>query len=140
MSRQVLVENVPPAAEGIGARTAPAGAADARAEASADAGPALRVVDLCKTFRSGFARRRLRGIEGVSFTVGRGEVFALLGHNGAGKTTTIGCLLDLVRPDRGEVSLLGHPHRDRQARARVGYLPHRPSCFACLTGREIPEF
>ena len=140
MSRQMLVENVPPAAEGIGARTAPAGAADARAEASADAGPALRVVDLCKTFRSGFARRRLRGIEGVSFTVGRGEVFALLGHNGAGKTTTIGCLLDLVRPDRGEVSLLGHPHRDRQARARVGYLPERPYFFDYLTGRELLEF
>ena len=70
----------------------------------------------------------------------RGEVFALLGHNGAGKTTTIGCLLDLVRPERGEVSLLGRDHRDRSARARVGYLPERPYFFDYLTGRELLEF
>jgi len=140
MSRQVLVENVPPAAGTIDALSTPAVAVDSRADECVDAGPALRVADLCKTFRSGFARRRLRGIEGVSFTVGRGEVFALLGHNGAGKTTTISCLLDLVRPDRGEVSLLGHPHRDRQARARVGYLPERPYFFDYLTGRELLEF
>jgi len=133
MSRHVLIEN-PPAVPA----TAPLGAT-----AGIDGGAppcALRVVDLSKTFRSGFARRRLRGIEGVSFSVGRGEVYALLGHNGAGKTTTIGCLLDLVRPDRGEVTLLGRDHRDRRSRAGVGYLPERPYFFDYLTGRELLEF
>lgn len=138
MTRQLLVENMPPATMGAGPVAAP-GPGDAAVAAPA-AAPALRVVDLTKSFRSGFARRRLRGIEGVSFTVARGEVFALLGHNGAGKTTTIGCLLDLVRPERGEVSLLGRDHRDRAARARVGYLPERPYFFDYLTGRELLEF
>jgi len=104
MSRQLLTEILPPGnvdvatSPGAAARGSQAPNADVVADACAN--PALRVVDLTKSFRSGFARRRLRGIEGVSFTVPRGEVFALLGHNGAGKTTTIGCLLDLVRPYR----------------------------------------
>lgn len=101
---------------------------------------ALRVVDLHKEFRSGFLRRRLRGIEGVSFTVPRGSIFALLGHNGAGKTTTINCILDLVHPDGGEVSIMGRPAADRASRAGVGYLPERPYFFEHLSGRELLEF
>jgi ABC-2 type transport system ATP-binding protein len=62
-------------------------------------------------------------VDGVSFTVGRGEVLGLLGPNGAGKTSVIKILLGLVRPDAGEVLLLGRPARDPRARARVGYLP-----------------
>lgn len=143
MSRHVVVENVPYAparpTAGQGPVQTPDGAA-AAIPTGTSAEPALSVVDLTKGFRSGFARREIRGIEGVSFTVARGEVFALLGHNGAGKTTTIGCLLDLVRPERGEVKLLGRDHRDRASRARVGYLPERPYFFDYLTGRELLEF
>ena len=106
-------------------------------QASAEA---LRVLDLTKSFRSGFLRRPIRGIDGVSFTVPRGHLFALLGHNGAGKTTTINCILDLVHPDRGQVSILGRPHGDLAVRARVGYLPERPYFFEHLTGRELLRF
>lgn len=101
---------------------------------------ALRVVDLRKEFRSGFLRRRLRGIEGVSFSVPQGGIFALLGHNGAGKTTTINCILDLVHPDGGEVAILGRPAGKAEARVGVGYLPERPYFFEHLSGRELLEF
>ena len=101
---------------------------------------ALQVVDLCKSFRTGFLKRHVRGIEGISFTVPRGGVFALLGHNGAGKTTTINCILDLVHPDRGEVRIMGRDHRQCASRAAVGYLPERPYFFEHLTGRELLEF
>jgi ABC-2 type transport system ATP-binding protein len=59
----------------------------------------------------------------VSLAVGRGEVLGLLGPNGAGKTTVIKMLLGLVRPDAGEVMLLGRPATDPAARVGVGYLP-----------------
>lgn len=118
---------------------APAARIDSR-PTPAPAGEALRVLDLSKSFRSGFLRRRLRGIDGVSFTVARGSLFALLGHNGAGKTTTINCILDLVHADRGEVSILGAPHGDRSVRSRVGFLPERPYFFEHLTGRELLNF
>lgn len=62
-------------------------------------------------------------VDGVSFTVGRGEVLGLLGPNGAGKTSVIKMMLGLVHPDAGEVMLLGRPNTDPRSRERVGYLP-----------------
>ena len=74
---------------------------------------------------SGLRKRygKQQAVEDVSFEVGRGEVVGLLGPNGAGKTSVIKMLLGLVRPDAGEVLLLGQPVTGPGARARVGYLP-----------------
>ncbi len=102
--------------------------------------PVIRVVDLQKSFRSGFLKRRIRGIEGVSFSVAKGSVFALLGHNGAGKTTTINCILDLVHPDGGDIKIMGKDFGDPASRASVGYLPERPYFFDHLTGLELLQF
>ena len=107
---------------------------------STSATEALRVLDLNKNFRSGFLRKSIRGIQGVSFTVAKGEVFALLGHNGAGKTTTINCILDLVHPDGGEIKIFDHPSTHLSSRSKIGYLPERPYFFEHLTGRELLAF
>jgi len=66
-----------------------------------------------------------RGVEDLSFSVERGEIFGYLGPNGSGKTTTIRCLMGLLRPSGGECRLLGQrvePGRATQ-HALVGYLP-----------------
>ncbi len=81
-------------------------------------------------------RRRI-AVEDVSFTVARGEVLGLLGPNGAGKTSVIKILLGLVRPDAGEVLLLGRPATDPNARARVGYLPELFRYQPWLTAAEV---
>ncbi|MBN1661254.1 MAG: ABC transporter ATP-binding protein [Anaerolineae bacterium] len=80
---------------------------------------ALQTRGLYKSYGS------IQALRGVDLAVQRGEVFGFLGPNGAGKTTTIRCLLDLIRPDRGEIRVLGiDPQEDPVAvRARVGYLP-----------------
>lgn len=114
--------------------------AGSRPAGRVDRTAALLVQNLSKDFRSGFLRRRLRGIRDISFSVAPGEVFAILGHNGAGKTTTINCILDLVHADTGGVEIFGQPHGDRRARAQVGYLPERPYFFEHLTGRELLAF
>jgi len=75
----------------------------------------------CSGLRKRYGRQL--AVEDVSLEVGRGEVVGLLGPNGAGKTSVIKMLLGLVRPDAGEVLLLGRPATDPVARARVGYLP-----------------
>jgi ABC-2 type transport system ATP-binding protein len=75
----------------------------------------------CSGLRKRYRRRV--AVDDVSLTVGRGEVVGLLGPNGAGKTTVIKMMLGLVRPDAGDVLLLGRPGRDPRSRARVGYLP-----------------
>jgi len=72
----------------------------------------------------------VRGIEDVSFTVERGEVFGFLGPNGAGKTTAIRTLLGFLSPTSGGGTLLGHdvtdPAASRRARERIGFLPGDP--------------
>ena len=64
-------------------------------------------------------------LRGLDLEVRRGEVFGFLGPNGAGKTTTVRCLLDLIRPSGGELSVLGlNPQRSPlEVRRRTGYLP-----------------
>jgi ABC-2 type transport system ATP-binding protein len=61
-------------------------------------------------------------VDGISFAVGRGEVFGILGPNGAGKTTTVECAIGLRTPDSGSVRVLGmDPATDPDAvRQRVG--------------------
>jgi len=68
---------------------------------------------------------RTRALRGVDLEVERGELFGFLGPNGAGKTTTIRCLLDLIRPNAGNIRVLGlDPQADSVlVRNRTGYLP-----------------
>ncbi|MFE7626419.1 ABC transporter ATP-binding protein [Streptomyces sp. NPDC057509] len=63
-------------------------------------------------------------VTGVSFSVARGELFALLGTNGAGKTSTVELLEGLARPDGGRVRVLGHdPYAERsRVRPRIGVM------------------
>jgi ABC-2 type transport system ATP-binding protein len=99
--------------------TAVGGGVQAAEQLLADLPPSPAV--WCSGLRKRYGRRT--AVDGVSFAVGRGEVVGLLGPNGAGKTSVIKMLLGLVRPDDGEVLLLGRPSGDPRARQRVGYLP-----------------
>jgi len=106
----------------------PAAMTDRTADPSALADLARMVAELppppavwCSGLRKQYGRHT--AVQDVSLEVGRGEVVGLLGPNGAGKTSVIKMLLGLVRPDGGEVMLLGQPATDPAARVRVGYLP-----------------
>ena len=65
---------------------------------------------------------RLKAVDGISFTVGAGEIFGMVGPNGAGKTTTIECLEGMRFPDGGAVRVLGlDPRKDgNELRERIG--------------------
>ena len=82
----------------------------------------LTVSDLRKSFN------RTTAVEGISFTVRRGEIFGLLGPNGAGKTTTIRMILDILRPDGGRILFDGTPFSPA-TRNRVGYLPEERGLY-----------
>lgn len=60
------------------------------------------------TLRAPFATRRARAVDDVSFVVGEGEIFGLLGQNGAGKTTLFKILATLIAPDDGTAAVAGH--------------------------------
>ena len=72
---------------------------------------------------------RTAALRGVTFDVGSGEIFGLLGPNGAGKSTLIRILMDIVRADRGTVTLFGEP-RSRDHLDRLGYLPEERGLYA----------
>lgn len=84
----------------------------------------------------------LHAVEDLSFTVEPGEIVGFLGPNGAGKTTTIRMLLDLIRPTRGRVEVLGvNPRRGGAAlRRRIGYVPGDLAMYNRLTGRQLLQF
>ncbi len=77
----------------------------------------------------------------VSFEVGKGEVFGLLGTNGAGKSTTIKMMCGLLRPTRGSVQIGGVDlqRRPLKAKSLMGYLPENALIYDKLTGAEMLE-
>ena len=89
---------------------------------------------------------RVRGgrtvaVAGLDLSVPEGGVFGFLGPNGAGKTTTIRCLLGLVRPSAGRLSLLGADvaHALPSVIGRVGSIVEAPAMFPRFSGRRNLE-
>jgi ABC-2 type transport system ATP-binding protein len=85
---------------------------------------------------------RHRGIEDVTFDVGRGEVFGFLGPNGAGKTTTIRILMDLIRPTGGGAWIFGLDVRagGLEIRRRVGYLPGELHLYEHMRAEDLLRY
>ena len=95
---------------------------------------AVQVTDLVKRYPG----RPVDAVAGISFTVGRGEVFGLLGPNGAGKTTTIGVLTTRVVPTSGTASVAGVDVAADPVTAggRLSVVPQRPNLNRALTARQ----
>jgi ABC-2 type transport system ATP-binding protein len=69
-----------------------------------------------------------KAVVDVSFEVASGEIFGLLGPNGAGKTTTIRLILDIFKPDRGSISVLGGEMTE-ETKDRIGYMPEERGLY-----------
>ncbi len=97
-----------------------------------DAEPVITARDLTCHFGD------FTAVDGVSFTIERGEIFGFLGSNGCGKTTTMKMLTGLLPPTEGEALLFGQPldARDMSARYRVGYMSQSFSLYTELTVRQ----
>jgi ABC-2 type transport system ATP-binding protein len=103
-----------------------------RAQRPADL--AVQVMDLVKRYPG----RPVNAVDGISFTVERGEVFGLLGPNGAGKTTTIGVLTTRVLPTSGTATVAGVDVAADPvtARGRLSVVPQRSNLDRALTARQ----
>jgi ABC-2 type transport system ATP-binding protein len=97
---------------------------------------AIEIHGLTKSYK------KVRALRGIDLQVQRAEIFGFLGPNGAGKTTTIRCMLDMIRPDGGQVLLLGlNPQADPVAvQAHTGYLPGEMQYYDNLTSERQLRF
>lgn len=80
---------------------------------------------------------RITALDGLTLSVGRGELLALLGLNGAGKSTAISILLGLQRPDSGSAELFGQDPQNIDARRRIGIMMQEVALSPALTAREL---
>jgi len=71
-------------------------------------------------------------VDDLSFSVAQNEIFGLIGPNGAGKTTTIRMMMDIIKPDSGEVTILGEKLSEA-SKNRLGYLPEERGLYRKLT-------
>ena len=85
----------------------------------------VKVSHVSKTFGD------VKAVQDVSFEVHPGEVFGLLGPNGAGKMTTIRMMLDIFRPDRGEISIFDGKLTEAK-KNRIGYMPEERGLYKDL--------
>jgi ABC-2 type transport system ATP-binding protein len=70
----------------------------------------------------------VKAVDDVSFCVEKGEIFGMLGPNGAGKTTSLRILLDIFKPDKGSVAILGGPISEEK-KNRIGYMPEERGLY-----------
>jgi ABC-2 type transport system ATP-binding protein len=96
----------------------------------------IEAVGLTKRFGS------LTAVDGLSFEVGKGEIFGLLGPNGSGKTTTVRLLSCLIAPSEGSASVAGFDIRREALKVReaVGVLTENPGIYDRLSAVENMEF
>lgn len=98
--------------------------------------PAIEINRLVKTYGT------VSAVKEVSFKVGEGEIFGLIGPDGAGKTSIIRILVSLLRADSGDALIQGKSVSQSIAyvRAHVGYMPQRFSLYPDLTVEENLDF
>jgi len=98
--------------------------------------PAIETADLTKRYGD------LLALDGLTFSVDGGELYAVLGPNGSGKTTTIEVLTGQRTPSAGSATVLGYDPVERPlaVRSEVGILPEREDPPSFLTPREYLEF
>ena len=83
-----------------------------------------------------------RGIEDLSLSVRKGEVFGFIGPNGAGKSTTIRAMMGLLTPTAGKVEIFGLSVREHKTDIlrRIGYMPSETTFYSGMRVSEVIRF
>jgi len=91
---------------------------------------AVALKDVCKSFGE------VRAVNDLNVTVPAGSIYGFLGPNGAGKTTTIRMIMNILRPDSGQIVLFGD-HSVEQSKSRIGYMPEERGLYRKMTVRKV---
>ncbi len=96
----------------------------------------LKVHNLTKHFG------KKKAVNGVNFSIERGEIFSLIGPNSSGKTTIVKSIIGLLQPTTGTITIDGHDivKSAEKAKQNIGYIPDEPSIWSYMTGEEFLFF
>ncbi len=99
---------------------------------------AIQTNHLTKLYKKG----KPPALDGLDLTVKQGEIFGYLGPNGAGKTTTIRLLLDIIRPNSGNATMLGMDVHSQsiELHRRLGFLPGELNLWDNQTGQQVVNY
>jgi len=95
--------------------------------------PAIALYSVRKAFRTVVA------VHDISFEIKGGEIFGLLGPNGAGKTTLLRLIMDIFRPDSGNIEVFGRAFQ-KGDKARIGYLPEERGLYTRQRVQDVLEY
>ena len=101
----------------------------------------LEIKSITKSFREDFWKPEVKILDQLSFSLPESEITGFVGENGAGKTTTISIILDILKPEFGNIiysEKLGKQRRE--IFDNLGYMPEQPRFFENLTGKELLEY
>ncbi|MBN1866746.1 ATP-binding cassette domain-containing protein [Candidatus Sumerlaeota bacterium] len=93
-------------------------------------GEALFIDEVSKSFGP------VKAVKRLSARIPRGCIYGFLGPNGAGKTTTLRMAMDIIRPDSGRITVLGHPSTTH-GRERIGYMPEERGLYRKMKVRAL---
>ncbi|HBH13186.1 MAG: ABC transporter, ATP-binding protein [Clostridiales bacterium 38_11] len=96
----------------------------------------LEIKNLYKHFN------KTKAVDGISFSLGKGEILGLLGPNGAGKSTTISMIATLIKPDEGNIYYKGEDivKKPRSIQSNLGFVPQEIALYPSLTGMDNLKF
>lgn len=97
---------------------------------------------LLKTADLTLSYGRMRAVDRLNVTVHEGEIYGFLGRNGAGKTSTIRMLMGLIRPDAGQIELLGFRGRriGTRQKQRIGFVSQEQHFYPWMTCQGLGDF
>ncbi|MGH0052190.1 MAG: ABC transporter ATP-binding protein [Sphaerochaetaceae bacterium] len=97
---------------------------------------------VCDQVTKRYGAQPRNAVDGLSLSIGPGEIFGFLGPNGAGKSTTIKLLVGLLKPDHGTISFLGHSliSDPLSYKRLIGYVADEPLFYERMSGLEHLSF
>lgn len=100
-----------------------------------DKQPVIEVQNLVVEYGSN--SRKSRAVDGISFTVNRGECVGFIGPNGAGKSSTLKAIMGFIFPKTGGITVFGKPAGSVESKLRIGYLPEVTLYYPFLKASEL---
>jgi len=97
-------------------------------------------VGLTKVFKDFWMRTKAKAVDGISFTIQKGELFGLLGPNGSGKSTTIKLILGLLNKTNGRLTVFGREPHDVAVKRFIGFLPEESYLYPYLNCNETLDY